>query len=149
MNLHPQQLLGSKHYYKLEKLTVSIPDMWGRIRVEDANVENVTVDLYTILRHHKEFDTSRKGYNELSQQDICKGYLFEPVSDGDVSVVIAPEERDCGHSVLVLLRFNESFHGGFTKLNDWQQHKLFEDVSKFLSHQEYEYHRFGGSSGIA
>ena len=86
--------------------------MWGRTRVEDAKVENVTVDLYTILKRHKEFATNRKGYNELSPQEICKGYLFEPVSDGDVSVVIAPEERDCSHSVLVLLRFNESFHGG-------------------------------------
>ena len=121
--------------------------MWGRTRVEDAKVENVTVDVYTILKCHKEFDTNRKGYNELSPQEICKGYLFEPVSDGDVSVVIAPEERDCGHSVLVLLRFNESFHGGCTKLNDWQQHKLFEDVSKCLSHQGHECHRFGGSSG--
>ena len=119
MNLHPQRLFDTKHYYKLEKLMVSIPDMWGRTRVEDAKVENVTVDLYTILKRHKEFDTNRKGYNELSPQEICKGYLFEPVSDGDVSVVIAPEERDCGHSVLVLLRFNESFHGGCTKLNDW------------------------------
>ena len=121
--------------------------MWGRTRVEDAKVENVTVDLYTILKRHKESDTNRKGYNELSPQEICKGYLFEPVSDGDVSVVIAPEERDCGHSVLVLLRFNESFHGGCTKLNDWQQHKLFEDVSQCLSHQGHECHRFGGSSG--
>ena len=33
------------------------------------------------------------------------------------------------------------------KLNDWQQHKLFEDVSKLLPHQGYECHRFGGSSG--
>ena len=68
--------------------------------VEDAKVENVTVDLYTILKCHKEFDTNRKGYNELSPQEICKGYLFELERDGDVSVVIAPEERDCSHSVL-------------------------------------------------
>ena len=52
MNLHPQQLLDSKHYYKLEKLMVVIPDMWGRTRVEDAKVEDVTVDLYTILKQH-------------------------------------------------------------------------------------------------
>ena len=64
-----------------------------------------------------------------------------------MSVVIAPEERDCSNSVLVLLRFNESFHGGCTKLNDWQQYNLFEDVSKFLSHEGYECNRFGGSSG--
>ena len=64
-----------------------------------------------------------------------------------MSVIIAPEDKECGNSVLVLLRFNESFHGGCTKLNDWQQHKLFEDVSKLLSHQGYECHRFGGSSG--
>ena len=68
--------------------------------VEDAKVEYVTVDLYTILKCHKEFDTNRKGYNELSPQEIFKGYLFEPVPDGDVSVVIAPEERDCNDSVL-------------------------------------------------
>ena len=73
----------------------SIHDLWGRTRVEDAKGGNVTVDLYTILKCHKEFDTNRKGYNELSPQEICKGYLFDPVSD--VDVVIAPEERDCSH----------------------------------------------------
>ena len=91
MNLHPQQLSCCKQYYKLEKLKVYIPDMWGRTRVEDAKLEDVTVDLYTILKHHKEFDTNRKGYNDLSAQETRKGYLFEPVSDGHVSVVIAPE----------------------------------------------------------
>ena len=121
--------------------------MWGRTRIEDAKLEDITVDIYTILKCHKEFDTNRKGCNDLSPQEIRKGYIFEPVSDGHVSVVIAPEDKDCGHSVLVLLRFNESFHGGCTKLNDWHQHKLFEDVSKLLSHQGYECHRFGGSSG--
>ena len=44
--------------------------------VEDAKVENVTVDLYTILKCHKEFDTNRKGYNELSPQEICKVLQF-------------------------------------------------------------------------
>ena len=120
-NLHPQRLSCSKQYYKLEKLQVSIPDMWGRTGDEDAKLEDVIVDLYTILKRHKEFDTNRKGYNDLSPQEIRKGYIFEPVLDGHVSVVIAPEEKDSGHSVLVLLRFNESFHGGCTKLNDWQQ----------------------------
>ena len=47
--------------------------MWGRTRVEDAKVEDVTVDLYTILKRQKEFDTTRKGHNELTPQEICKG----------------------------------------------------------------------------
>ena len=109
--------------------------------------DSTSVDGYMYLPELRLFIDNPKDVVDVhALAGMNNAYIaFEPVSDGDVSVVIAPEERDCGHSVLVLIRFNESFHGGCTKLNDWQQHKLFEDVSKFLSHQGYECHRFGGS----